>query len=151
KDTKVDIQYVSGDNPFGDTTTAKEIASSQNNKGADIIYHAAGGSGLGVFSAAAESGFYAIGCNSNQNSIDPDHVVASMLKRVDTASYDIVKSMQEDSLKVGEEVVLGLSDDGIGYTLEESNIKVSEDIVAALEEIKTKIIDGEIEVQATLN
>lgn len=148
-DMNIDIQYVSGDNPFGDTTTAKEIALSQFNDGSDIIYHAAGGSGLGVFTAAKEAGFMAIGCNSNQNIIDPDHIVASMLKRVDTAAFEIVKAASEGTLKVGEEVVLGLEQGGIGYTLEGSNITVSEDIVAQLEELEQKIISGEIEVPAS--
>lgn len=150
-DINVDIKYVSGDNPFGDTTTAKEIALSQFSKGSDIIYHAAGGSGLGVFTAAQESNFIAIGCNSNQNIIDPDHIVASMLKRVDTASFEIVKAASEGTLKVGEEVVLGLAQGGIGYTLEGSNITVSDEIVKQLTELEEKICSGEIEVPSTLN
>ena len=144
----VDIQYVAGDNPFGDTTTAKEIALSQNNKGSDIIYHAAGGSGLGVFTAAKEAGFQAIGCNSNQNVIDPDHIVASMLKRVDTAAFEIVKAASEGTLALGTEVVLGLEQGGIGYTLEGSNTQISEDIITQLSDIEAKIISGEIEVPA---
>ena len=147
-DINVDIQYVAGDNPFGDTTTAKEIALSQFNKGSDIIYHAAGGSGLGVFTAAKEAGFMAIGCNSNQNVIDPEHIVASMLKRVDTAAFEIVKAASEGTLKLGEEVVLGLEQGGIGYTLEGSNIKISDEIIAKLTELEQKIISGEIEVPA---
>ncbi len=146
---KVDIKYVSGDNPFGDTTTAKEIALSQFDKGSDIIFHAAGGSGLGVFTAAEEAGFTAIGCNSNQNIIDPDHIVASMLKRVDNATFEIVKAASEDNLNLGQEVVLGLEKGGIDYTLEGSNIKVSEDIVNTLNELEEKIISGEIEVPAS--
>ena len=150
-DITVDIQYVAGDNPFGDTTTAKEIALSQFNKGSDIIYHAAGGSGLGVFTAAKEADFLAIGCNSNQNVIDPDHIFASMLKRVDTASFEIVKAASEGTLKLGEEVILGLEQGGIGYTLEGSNIKVSEDIVAKLTELEQKVISGEIKVPVNFN
>ncbi len=146
KDADVAIQYVGGDNPFGDTTTAKEIATTQKAKGYDIVFHAAGGSGLGVFQAAKEEGFIAIGANSNQNIIDPDHIVASMLKRVDVAAYDIVESSLNDSLKIGEEMVLGLKDEGIDYTLEKSNIKVSEEIVKELETLKEQIISGEIEV-----
>lgn len=149
-DMTVDIQYVSGDNPFGDTTTAKEIANGQFSRGCDIIYHAAGGSGLGVFTAAAESGFLAIGCNSNQNIIDPDHIVASMLKRVDSAAFEICKGAVEGNLAVGQNVVMGVQDEGIGYTLEGSNIEVSQDIVDQVEEIKEKIISGEIEVPETL-
>ena len=148
---EVDIKYVGGDNPFGDTTTCKEIALSQNNNGCDIIYQAAGGSGLGLFTAAAEADFLAIGCNSNQNTIDPDHIVASMLKRVDTAAYEIVKAASEGTLKLGEEVVLGLEQGGIGYTLEHSNIKVSEDIINKLSELEQKIISGEIQIPANFN
>lgn len=149
-DADVAIQYVGGDNPFGDTTTAKEIAGSQYAKGYDIIFHAAGGSGLGVFAAAKASDFIAIGVNSNQNTVDPDHIVASMLKRVDNAAYDIVESTVNGNLKVGEETVLGLSDEGIGYTLEGSNIKVPDEIVEQLETIKSQIISGEIEVPSEL-
>ena len=149
-DADVAIQYVGGDNPFGDTTTAMEIAGSQYAKGYDIIFHAAGGSGLGVFAAAKESDFIAIGVNSNQNTIDPDHIVASMLKRVDNAAYDIVESTVNGNLKVGEETVLGLSDEGIGYTLEGSNIKVPDEIVEQLETIKSQIISGDIEVPSEL-
>ena len=73
-----------------------------------------------------------------------------MLKRVDTAAFDIVESTLNGNLAVGTEKVLGLSDEGIGYTLEGSNIKVSDEIVAQLEELKAQIIDGTIEVPATL-
>lgn len=128
----------------------KKIATTQKGKGYDIIFHAAGGSGLGVFAAAQESDFIAIGANSNQNIIDPDHIVASMLKRVDVAAYDIVKAALEGDLQVGSEKVLGLEDEGIGYTLDGSNIKVPEDVVEKLEEIKEKIIAGEIQVPVEL-
>ncbi len=150
EEADVQIQYVGGDNPFGDTTTAKEIATSQYSKGCDIIFHAAGGAGLGVFSAAKENDFVAIGTNSNQNLLDPDHIVASMLKRADTAAYDVVKCTVDVELGLGSEKKLGLSDEGIDYTLEGSNIKVSDEIVNQLEEIRTKIIDGEIEIPTTL-
>lgn len=143
--------FVAGDNPFGDTTTAKEIAISQKNQGADIIFHAAGGAGLGVFDAAKEYDFYAIGCNSNQNTVNPEHIVASILKRVDTASYDIAKSAIIDKdLAVGTTVSLGLSDEGMDYTLEESKVPVSEEDIQILDEIKQKIVDGEIKVPSTI-
>lgn len=148
-DATVLKDYVSGDNPFGDTATAKEIAISQNGKGAEIVFHAAGGSGLGVFEAAGEYGFLAIGCNSNQNTVDPDHIVASMLKRVDTAAYEIVKaSCVDHNLATGTTVALGLSDEGLDYTLEGSNVKVKEEDIAVLEDIKQKVINGELAVPA---
>ena len=143
--------YVGGNNPFSDTTTAKEIALTQSSKGADIIYHAAGGSGLGVFQAAAEQNFKAIGVNSNQNVLDPDHIVASMLKRVDTAAFEIVKAACVDSnLAVGTTTVLGVKDDGVGYTLEGSNIKVSDEDVAIIEGLRAKIADGSLVIPTTL-
>lgn len=143
--------YVSGNNPFSDTTTAKEIALSQFDKGADIIYHAAGGSGLGVFQAAKEKNFTAIGVNSNQNVLDPDHIVASMLKRVDTAAFEIVKAACVDgNLAVGTTTILGVKDDGVGYTLEGSNIKVSDEDVAIIESLKEKVKDGSLVIPTTL-
>lgn len=143
--------YVGGNNPFSDTTTAKEIALTQYSKGADIIYHAAGGSGLGVFQAAAEQNFKAIGVNSNQNVLDPDHIVASMLKRVDTAAFEIVKAACVDgNLAVGSTTVLGVKDDGVGYTLEGSNIKVSDADVAIIEGLRQKIADGTLVIPTTL-
>ena len=144
--------YVGGNNPFSDTTTAKEIALTQFSKGADIIYHAAGGSGLGVFQAAKEKNFKAIGVNSNQNIIDPDHIVASMLKRVDTAAYEIVKAACVDNnLAVGTTTVLGVKDDGVGYTLEGSNIKVSDADVAVIESLKEKIKSGSLVIPTTVD
>ena len=144
--------FVAGDNPFGDTTTAKEIAISQKNQGADIIFHAAGGAGLGVFDAAKEYDFYAIGCNSNQNTINPEHIVASILKRVDTAAYDIAKSaIIDEDLAVGTTVSLGLSDEGMDYTLEESKVPVSEKDIQIIDDINQKIVDGEIKVPSTID
>lgn len=149
-DVTVQVDYVAGDNAFSDTTTAKEIALSQNSKGAGIVYHAAGGSGLGVFQAAAENDFYAIGCNSNQNHIDPDHIVASMLKRVDTAAFEIVKAAVVDgNLAVNTEVVLGVVDDGVGYTLENSNIAIQPEDIAIIEELREQIASGALVVPAT--
>lgn len=151
-DINVTIDYVGGNNPFSDTTTAKEIAISQNTKGADIVYAAAGGSGLGVYQGAKEAGFYAIGCNSNQNIIEPDSIVASMLKRVDTAAFEIVKAQVIDkNLNVGGTVVLGLADGGIDYTVEGSNIAVSAEDIKIVDEIKAKIAAGEIVVPEALD
>lgn len=130
---------------FSDPTTAKEIASNMNQKGADIIYHAAGGSGLGVFEAAKQGNFMAIGVNSNQNSIAPDNIFASMLKRVDTATFDAVKSVLDGTFKA-ETKSLGLAQDGVGYSVEGSNIKIPEEIIKKVEDLKQQIINGEIKV-----
>lgn len=139
--------YVAGDNPFGDTATAKEIAISQSQKGAGIEFHAAGGSGLGMLEAAGEYDFIAIGCNTNQNITDPDHVVASMLKRVDVAAYEIVKAACVDkNLGVNTTVTLGVADEGMDYTLEGSNITVSQEDIDAVEAIRELIKSGELTI-----
>ncbi|HHW06259.1 MAG TPA: BMP family ABC transporter substrate-binding protein [Clostridia bacterium] len=141
-DIEVLYDYV-GD--FSDPATAKEIALSMNSKGADIIYHAAGGSGLGVFEAAKTNNFLAIGCNSNQNGIAPDVIVASMLKKVDTATYEAVKSAYEGTFKSGI-YALGVKDEGIDYTIEGSSVEVPQSIIDKVEELKAQIKSGAIQV-----
>lgn len=149
-DASVLVDYVSGDNPFGDTATGKEIALSQNNRGAGIIYHAAGGSGLGVYQAAAEANFYAIGVNDNQNHLDPDHIVASMLKKVDEATFNIVEAATvNDNLSVGEATYLGLAENGLDYTFEGSNVEVSQEIKDVVEAAKQAVINGDVKVPKT--
>lgn len=146
-ETTVLIDYVGG---FNDPTTAKTIAGTFIEKGADIIFHASGASGMGVFQEAAEKNILAIGVNLNQNSIDPDHIMASMLKRLDNCAYHSIESVVNDTY-TGENQVLGLKDGGVDCTVEGSNIQVSDDILKQLDEIKEKIIAGEIEVPSELN
>ncbi|WP_319758274.1 BMP family ABC transporter substrate-binding protein [uncultured Sphaerochaeta sp.] len=142
---KVVADFVGGNAPFSDITTAKEIALKQNSQGIDLIYHAAGGSGLGLFQAAKEKSFYAIGVNSNQNIIEPDHVVASMLKRVDNAAYLIAEELKNGELVTGGLETLGLSSGGVDYTVEGSNIQLSQEIIDTVNEIKNAIIAGELD------
>jgi basic membrane protein A len=97
-----------------------------------------------VFQAAAENDFIAMGVNSNQNYIDPEHIVASMLKRIDVAAFTVVKEASEGTLQTGGITELGLKDEGIGYTIEGTNIKVSSSTIEKVEELKQKVIDGEL-------
>lgn len=140
------VDYV-GD--WADTVTAKEMALAMNKKGADIVYHAAGGSGLGVFEAAQAGDFYAIGCNSNQNHIAPDFIVASMMKRVDNATYNAVRDASEGTLKAGV-VNLGVADGGIGYALEKSNIQVKQETIDLINGLQEKIKNGELVIPQTV-
>lgn len=146
-DINVLIDYAGS---FNDPTTAKTIANTFNEKGADVIFHAAGASGMGVFQAAEEKGFVAIGVNLNQNNIAPDYIMASMLKKLDTCAYEAIESVVDDTY-TGENQLLGLSDGGVDYTVEESNIKVPDDIISRLDEIREGIISGEIEVPNELD
>ncbi|HYE82143.1 MAG TPA: BMP family ABC transporter substrate-binding protein [Clostridia bacterium] len=142
KDNKIMSDYAGS---FNDPTNAKVISGTMNQKGADIIYHAAGGSGVGLFQAAKEKDFIAIGVNSNQNGTDPDHIMASMLKLVDSAAYSVIKDVVDDKFQGGTHT-LGIKEGGVGYTLEGSNIKVNQEIVDIVESIKEKISTGEIAI-----
>lgn len=86
---------------FNDPAKGKELALSQIAQGADIVYHASGGTGQGVFEAAAEKGVLAIGVDSNQNWMYPGTIVASMLKRVDVAVFETVKAVKEGTYQAG--------------------------------------------------
>lgn len=144
---KVLIDYAGG---FNDPTTAKTIANTFTEKDADIIFHAAGASGMGMFQAAEEKGFVAMGVNLNQNSIAPDYIMASMLKKLDSCAYHAITSIVEGTY-TGENQMLGLSDGGVDLTVEESNIKVPDEMLSRLEDIKQKIIEEEIVVPSELS
>ena len=142
-----DVNYVGG---FADTTTAKAIATAMYNSGADVIFHAAGGSGIGMFNAAQELGFIAIGVNTNQNSIAPNNIIASMLKRVDNIAYAAIESVVNGTFSGGT-VVQDFAHGGVGYTNEGSNIKLTPSIQAKLDEIESAIKSGDLKVPSTIN
>lgn len=100
---------------------------------------------MGMFQAAEEKGFVAIGVNLNQNEIAPDYIMASMLKKLDSCAYHAITSVVEGTY-IGENQVLGLSDGGVDVTTEKSNIQVSDSIKEQLDDLKAKVISGEIEV-----
>src|SRR5690606_15488248 len=97
-----------------------EITKAQIDQGADVIYHAAGGTGVGVLQAAADAGKLGIGVDSNQNYLHPGHVLTSMLKRVDVAVYDAFMDAKNGEFTYGVEN-LGLAENGVGYALDEHN------------------------------
>ena len=131
---------------WNDPVKGGELAKGQIDQGADIVYHAAGGTGRGVLQAAADNGALGIGVDSNQNYLHPGSVLTSMLKRVDVAVYDAFKDAKEGEFTYGFEV-LGLAQDGVGYAVDENNeALLTEDMVSAVEEAKAKIISGEIQV-----
>ena len=132
----------------------KELALAQIAKGADIIFTAAGNSGLGAFDAVEEKGrdatgratHFVIGVDSNQNMVKPGFVLTSMVKRVDNAVYEIVREVKEKRFKAGLHV-FGLESDGVGYAVDEYNRSLlSPDAIAAAEAAKRRIIAGEIKV-----
>jgi basic membrane protein A and related proteins len=149
-DIVVDPQYLStvGEfcSGFNDPAKGKTTAEGMYDAGADIVYQAAGGSGTGVFQAASEKGKLAIGVDSDQyNTVDPslkDVIITSMLKRVDIAVYDFVTEFSEGNFTAGKQV-FDLKADGVGFSTTGGAI---DDIEAQLDDLKDKIISGEIEV-----
>lgn len=154
-DIEVDVKFISQPpdfSGFNDPGTAKEIALGQYGAGADVIYHTAGGSGGGLFEAAAETGdVWAIGVDSDQyNTADPsvrDVILTSMLKKVDVAVFGAIEAFVNGELEAGVQE-FDLANDGVGYST--TGDFLTQDIIDQLEELKQRIIDGEIEVPSTL-
>ena len=131
---------------WNDPVRGGELAKSQIDQGADVIFHAAGGTGIGVLQAAADAGKFGIGVDSNQNGLHPGLVLTSMVKRVDTAVYKAFDDAAKDRWTAGAQV-LGLAEDGVGYALDDNNASlVTPEMKAAVEKAKADIIAGTIKV-----
>ena len=131
---------------WNDPVKGGELAKGQIDQGADVVYHAAGGTGRGVLQAAADAGKLGIGVDANQNYLHPGQVLTSMLKRVDVAVYNAFMDAKNGEFTPGVQV-LGLAEEGVGYAVDENNeALLSEDMVATVEDAKAKIISGEIQV-----
>lgn len=131
---------------WNNPTKAKEMALSQIGQKADVIFHAAGASGSGLFDAAAEKKIYAIGVDSNQNWIKPGVVLTSMLKRVDVAVFETIKSGTENKFAAGV-MRFGLKDSGVDWALDENNNKLwSTSEKTKLSDIKKQIVLKKINV-----
>lgn len=131
---------------WNDPTKGAELAQSQFDRGADIVYHAAGGTGLGVISAAADAGKLAIGVDSNQNGIAPGSVLTSMLKRVDVAAYDTLKDALDGNFSAGVNV-LGVKEGGVDWAIDDNNKPLlTLDVYEAVEAARAGILDGSIVV-----
>ena len=131
---------------FNDPAKGKTAAEGMFQQGADVVYHAAGGSGGGVFTAAAAAGKMAIGVDSDQALTAPaavkDVIITSMLKQVDVATFDFIKSVTEDKFTAGTKV-FDLKAGGVGYSLTGGKV---DDIKTKLDDFKAKIIAGTIVV-----
>jgi len=148
-DVEVQVTYLTQPpdfSGFGDPAKGKTAAAGMYDNGADVVYQAAGGSGGGVFEAAQDAGALAIGVDSDQyNTADPavrDVIITSMLKKVDVAVYDFIKSVTEDNFTAGP-VTYDLEKDGVGYSTSGGQV---DDIADQLDEFKAQIVSGEITV-----
>jgi basic membrane protein A and related proteins len=147
------VEYI-GDSTqaFTDITKGEALSSKMYDEGADVIYHAAGQSGLGLLKAAAENQKLAIGVDSDQSlTATPEqrkYILTSMLKRVDVAVHDAIQQEAEDNFQSGTQV-FGLKEDGVGYAVNQYNDNeqlLSKDIQAQLDKLKKDIISGQIKV-----
>ncbi len=126
---------------WNDPARGGELAKAQFSQGVDVVFAAAGGTGIGVYQAAKDSGKLAIGVDSNQNHIQPGTMLTSMLKRVDVAVYNVAKGH-----KAGISV-LGLKEGGVDYAVDANNAKlVTADMKKKVEAAKADIISGKIKV-----
>ena len=147
KDINV-IRNMTGSTPsaWNDPAKGAELAVSQFDRGSDVVYAAAGGTGVGVYQAAADSGKYAIGVDSNQNYLQPGTMLTSMVKRVDVAAYNSLKAMQDGTWQAGFQA-LGLAQGGVDWALDEHNeALITAEMKSAVEAAKEAIIAGEIKV-----
>jgi len=147
KDINV-IRNMTGTTPsaWNDPAKGAELAVSQFDRGSDVVYAAAGGTGVGVYQAAADSGKYAIGVDSNQNYLQPGTMLTSMVKRVDVAAYNSLKAMQDGTWQGGFQA-LGLAQGGVDWALDEHNeALITAEMKSAVEAAKKAIIAGEIKV-----
>ncbi len=149
EDVEILVEYIGDDvTAFNDPTKGEALSQKMYDEGADVIYHAAGASGAGLFQAAVAADALAIGVDSDQyltaSEEQKPHILTSMLKRVDTAVYDAIVSVVEDNFEPGFKV-FGLAEEGVDYATSNEEL-LTEDIQARLDEFKQQIIDGEITV-----
>ncbi|HEX3730877.1 MAG TPA: BMP family ABC transporter substrate-binding protein [Opitutaceae bacterium] len=129
-----------------DPARGAELAKSQFGRGADVVFHAAGATGIGVMQAAKDAGLLSIGCDSNQDYLHPGSVLTSAVKRVDVAVYDSFQEAMKGTWQPGQKS-LGLAEEGVGYSLDADNRSVlTPAIEQRLNQAKADIIAGRIKV-----
>lgn len=154
-DIRIIDNYVGAtDSAWNNPGKGKELAMAQIGKGADVIFTAAGNSGLGAFDAVEQYGRdengmankFVIGVDSNQNMVKPGYVLTSMVKRVDNAVFDVVKEVMNGRFQGGFHV-FGLDKDGVIYAMDDNNRSlIPADVIERVEAARTKIVAGEIKV-----
>jgi basic membrane protein A len=146
---KIEVfQNMTGTTPaaWNDPTRGGELARSQFDRGADVVFAAAGATGLGVLQAAKDKGRLAIGVDSNQDHIHPGTILTSMIKRVDLAVYETFKRVREGLWQPGVRS-LGVAENGVGYSVDQYNrLLMTADMERRLQQARADIIAGKIKV-----
>jgi basic membrane protein A len=148
-DPKIEvIENMTGTTPAAWTnpSAGAELAKGQFGRGADVIFHAAGATGVGVMQAAADAGLLSIGCDSNQDYLHPGSVLTSAVKRVDVAVYTVFTDAMNGTWKAGPKV-LGLAEHGVDFSLDEYNrTLITPEMEKRLDQARDDIISGKITV-----
>ncbi|WP_366655544.1 BMP family ABC transporter substrate-binding protein [Fodinicurvata sp. EGI_FJ10296] len=142
------IANMTGTTPaaWNDPARGGELARSQFDRGADVIFAAAGGTGVGVYQAAEDTGNLAIGVDSNQNHLHPGTMLTSMVKRVDVAAYNAFTDAMNGDWEPGV-LNLGLAEEGVGWALDEHNEDlITDEMRDRVEEVRDSIIAGDLNV-----
>jgi basic membrane protein A len=147
---KVIVKYAgTTGNAFKDPTKGKELALSEYHQNADIIFHASGSTGLGVFEAARELDRLAIGVDSDQHDEAPGHILTSMVKRVDTTVFDTIREVSQGSWTGGIKV-FGLAENGVGWVYDDRNRPLIPDAAKAkVDSLRDEIVAGRIRVPSS--
>jgi basic membrane protein A len=134
------------DSAWNDPTKGGELAKGQFDQGADVVFAAAGGTGIGVYQAAKDAGKLAIGVDSNQNYLHPGTMLTSMMKRVDVAVYNTAQAAKDGTWKGGISE-LGLKENGVNWAYDDNNkALITDDMKTKVEAAKADIISGKIQV-----
>jgi len=129
---------------WNDPGKGSELTLAQIGQGADVVFAAAGGTGVGVLQTAADENILSIGVDSNQNYLHPGQVLTSMVKRVDNAVYDAMKA--GEAVETGTQV-MGIANEGVGYALDDNNKDlITPEMKTAVDDAAAKIASGEIQV-----
>lgn len=138
--------FVNYADSFEDAGKGKEIAISQNQKGADVIYHAAGGVGVGLIQAAEELGFWAIGVDKDQSALAPKNVLCSMNKKVDNAVFEVAKSVTDKTF-AGGILTFNIANGGVGYSDDAGNL--TPELKESADKYMNAIKEGKFTVPST--
>lgn len=139
----IEIQVIFIGN-FNDAQKAYELTKSAIENGANVVYNVAGPAGLGILKAAADSGKYAIGVDSDQNGLHPDNVLASMLKQIGNSIYDSIRQVQAGTVAFGTLKIYGLANDGVGLVYNDA--LVPQEVKDLVDAAKARVVSGELVV-----
>jgi basic membrane protein A len=145
-DPEVDVLHSYTDD-FGDPAIGREQANAMFEQDADIVYQVAGGTGQGVIEAAADANRYAIGVDTDQDSLAPGNVLTSMIKRIDVAVEETMSRWADGELSGGETLNFGLAEDGVGLSeFTETREEIPDEYIEQIEDLRSQIESGELEV-----